>query len=64
MRTFEVTIQDEYYPSLTLIIHRPGFATIVEKSSQDLAFIKFEVHLKNALQSELQEITRRRKGAQ
>ncbi|KKK73295.1 hypothetical protein LCGC14_2895260 [marine sediment metagenome] len=62
MRTFEVTISDERYPDLVLIIHRPGARPIVERSSYDVAFTKFEVHLKNALQSILQEILRRRKG--
>ncbi len=62
MRTFEVTIQDERYPDLILIIHRPGAAPIVERATNDVAFTKFEVHLKNALQNVLQDINRRRKG--
>lgn len=63
MRVFEVTIQDESYPQLTLIIHRPGGTPIVERAEKSLAFTKFEVHLKNALQSTLNEITQQRKGA-
>lgn len=62
MRVFEVTIQDIQYPKLTLIINRPGFQPVVETAHITQAMTKFEVHLRNALQSEVNQITQQRKG--
>lgn len=60
MYSFEVSIIPQW-PKIKLIINGPNGRVQTTESVYDTAFTNFEVHVKNALQSTINEVLQKRK---